>query len=84
MNKADRQAYGIGTSEVIANTALRSNKNYQLIYFIENSVIAAITAPQMTNAASLVGKTFLAGAQLLTNVTAFQLTSGTCIAYDAQ
>lgn len=78
-----QQSFGVDVSaEVIANTTARTAKNYQLIYFVENTVIAAITAPKLTGAASLVGKTFAAGSQLCTQVTAITLTSGTCIAYD--
>jgi hypothetical protein len=84
MTQAERQSFGIGKGEYIADTAARNGKNYQVLQMIESTVIAAITAPQLTGAASLVGKTLPAGLQIHTNVTALTLTSGSCIAYDAQ
>lgn len=78
-----RQSFGLVPAEVIANTVARTSKNYQMLYIIEDTVIASLTAPNLTNASSLAGKTLPAGMQLSTNITAITLTSGTCIAYNS-
>ena len=64
----------------IFTTAAQTSKNYYAIYFVQESVISAITAPEVTNASALV-TTIPAGMTLFMRVTSITLTSGLAIGY---
>ena len=73
--------------DVITTTAM-SAKDYYCIYFPVESVVASITAPNVTAAAgstvASLHTTFAAGTTLFLNVTAITLTSGVGICYYEQ
>jgi hypothetical protein len=70
------QADGV---EVFTTTA-QTGKDYYAIYFVQESVISAITSSQATNVAALV-TTIPAGMTLFMSVQSITLTSGLAIGY---
>ena len=64
----------------IFTTVAQTSKDYYAIYFVQESVISAITAPEVTNASALV-TTIPAGMTLFMRVTSITLTSGLAIGY---
>ena len=65
----------------IFTTVAQTSKDYYAIYFVQESVISAITAPEVTNASALV-TTIPAGMTLFMRVTSITLTSGLAIGYN--
>ena len=70
------QADGV---EVFTTTA-QTGKDYYAIYFVQESVISAITSSQAANVAALV-TTIPAGMTLFMSVQSITLTSGLAIGY---
>lgn len=68
---------------VVVNTATVTG-DFGCIDCIADTVIATINAPQLSNAAALVGVTLTDGTKIFTNVLSFSLTSGKVIAYRRQ
>lgn len=62
-----------GTDEVTGS--------FGAIVVLNDSVIAAITAPNVDNSDGLVGKVLFAGTQILATITSITLTSGVVQAY---
>ena len=79
-NELLREQLGKGTVEVFTTTA-QTGKDFYAIYFVQESVISAITAPEVVNASALV-TTIPAGMTLFMRVTAITLTSGLAIGYN--
>jgi hypothetical protein len=75
----NEQLGGLGGVEVFTTTA-QTGKDYYAIYFVQESVISAITMANSTGSAALV-TTIPAGMTLFGNTTAITLTSGLAIAY---
>jgi len=71
---------GKGSGTEVFTTTAQSSKDFYAIYFVQESVISAITAPEVTNASALV-TTIPAGMTLFMRVTAITLTSGLAIGY---
>ena len=69
-----------GGTEVFTTTA-QSSKDFYAIYFVQDSVISAITASGVTNAAALI-TTIPAGMTLFMRVTSITLASGLAIGYN--
>jgi|TARA_R110000803_G_scaffold192999_1_gene255903 hypothetical protein len=64
----------------IFTTAAQTSKDYYAIYFVQESVIAAITMTNSTGSSNLL-TTVPAGMTLFGQTTAITLTSGLAIAY---
>ena len=75
----NEQLGGLGGVEVFTTTA-QTGKDYYAIYFVQESVISAITVTNSTGASNLV-TTIPAGTTLFMNTTAITLTSGLAIGY---
>tara|TARA_R100000541_G_C1873036_1_gene81145 strand:- start:475 stop:738 length:264 start_codon:yes stop_codon:yes gene_type:complete len=75
----NEQLGGLGGVEVFTTTA-QTGKDYYAIYFVQESVISAITMANSTGAEALV-TTVPAGMTLFGNTTAITLTSGLAIGY---
>lgn len=75
----NEQLGGLGGVEVFTTTA-QTGKDYYAIYFVQESVISAITMANSTGSAALV-TTIPAGMTLFGNTTSITLTSGLAIAY---
>jgi len=75
----NEQLGGLGEIEVFTTTA-QTGKDFYAIYFVQESVISAITMTNTTGASSLV-TTIPAGMTLFGNTTAITLTSGLAIGY---
>ena len=75
----NEQLGGLGGVEVFTTTA-QTGKDYYAIYFVQESVISAITMANSTGSAALV-TTIPSGMTLFGNTTAITLTSGLAIAY---
>ena len=75
----NEQLGGLGGVEVFTTTA-QTGKDYYSIYFVQESVISAITMANSTGASNLV-TTIPAGTTLFMNTTAITLTSGLAIGY---
>ena len=69
-----------GGTEVFTTTA-QSSKDFYAIYFVQDSVISAITASGVTNVAALI-TTIPAGMTLFMRVTSITLASGLAIGYN--
>ena len=65
----------------IFTTAAQTSKDYYAIYFVEESVISALTMTNSTGSSNLL-TTVLAGMTLFGKITAITLTSGLAIAYN--
>jgi hypothetical protein len=72
---------GKGGGNEVFTTAAQTGKDWYCIQFPVDSVIASITAANMTNEAALVGLNLPAGTTLFMRFTAIQLTSGVGIGY---
>ena len=72
---------GKGGGNEVFTTAAQTGKDWYCIQFPVDSVIASITAANMTNEAALVGLTLPAGTTLFMRTTDIQLTSGVGIGY---
>jgi len=77
-NELLRDALGKGKCDVI-NAAV-TGKDYYALHFITDTVVTAITAPNLTNADRL-QVTIPAGTVLFTNVTELTVSSGLVIGY---
>lgn len=75
----NEQLGGQGEIEVFTTTA-QTGKDFYAIYFVQESVISAITMANTTGASNLV-TTIPAGMTLFGNTTAITLTSGLAIGY---
>ena len=75
----NEQLGGLGSIEVFTTTA-QTGKDFYAIYFVQESVISAITMANTTGASPLV-TTIPAGMTLFGNTTAITLTSGLAIGY---
>lgn len=75
----NEQLGGLGGVEIFTTTA-QTGKDYYAIYFVQESVISAITMANSTGAEALV-TTIPAGMTLFGNTTSITLTSGLAIAY---
>jgi hypothetical protein len=75
----NEQLGGLGEIEVFTTTA-QTGKDFYAIYFVQESVISAITMTNTTGASNLV-TTIPAGMTLFGNTTAITLTSGLAIGY---
>ena len=75
----NEQLGGQGEIEVFTTTA-QTGKDFYAIYFVQESVISAITMTNTTGASNLV-TTIPAGMTLFGNTTAITLTSGLAIGY---
>ena len=75
----NEQLGGLGEIEVFTTTA-QTGKDFYAIYFVQESVISAITMANTTGASNLV-TTIPAGMTLFGNTTAITLTSGLAIGY---
>jgi len=75
----NEQLGGLGEIEVFTTTA-QTGKDFYAIYFVQESVISAITMINTTGASNLV-TTIPAGMTLFGNTTAITLTSGLAIGY---
>jgi len=75
----NEQLGGLGSIEVFTTTA-QTGKDFYAIYFVQESVISAITMTNTTGASNLV-TTIPAGMTLFGNTTAITLTSGLAIGY---
>ena len=71
---------GKGAGTEVFTTAAQTGKDFYCIHFPVESVIASITAPEVTNASAL-ATTMAAGTQLFMRVTEITLTSGIGIGY---
>lgn len=71
---------GKGAGTEVFTTAAQTGKDFYCVYFPVESVIASITAPEVTNASAL-ATTIPAGTQLLMRITSITLTSGIGIGY---
>ena len=76
----NEQLGGLGSIEVFTTTA-QTGKDFYAIYFVQESVISAITMTNTTGASNLV-TTIPAGMTLFGNTTAITLTSGLAIGYN--
>ena len=75
----NEQLGGLGGVEIFTTTA-QTSKDYYAIYFVQESVISAITMANSTGSSALV-TTIPAGMTLFGNTTSITLTSGLAIAY---
>jgi len=75
----NEQLGGLGEIEVFTTTA-QTGKDFYAIYFVQESVISAITMTNTTGASNLI-TTIPAGMTLFGNTTAITLTSGLAIGY---
>ena len=75
----NEQLGGLGSIEVFTTTA-QTGKDFYAIYFVQESVISAITMANTTGASNLI-TTIPAGMTLFGNTTAITLTSGLAIGY---
>ena len=75
----NEQLGGQGEIEVFTTTA-QTGKDFYAIYFVQESVISAITMTNTTGASNLV-TTIPSGMTLFGNTTAITLTSGLAIGY---
>lgn len=75
----NEQLGGLGSIEVFTTTA-QTGKDFYAIYFVQESVISAITMTNTTGASNLI-TTIPAGMTLFGNTTAITLTSGLAIGY---
>lgn len=75
----NEQLGGLGGVEIFTTTA-QTGKDYYAIYFVQESVISAITMANSTGSSALV-TTIPAGMTLFGNTTSITLTSGLAIAY---
>ena len=75
----NEQLGGLGSIEVFTTTA-QTGKDFYAIYFVQESVISAITMTNTTGASNLV-TTIPSGMTLFGNTTAITLTSGLAIGY---
>lgn len=71
---------GKGSGTEVFTTTAQASKDFYAIYFVTESVISAITAPEVVNASALVTQ-IPAGMTLFMRVTAITLTSGLAIGY---
>ena len=76
----NEQLGGLGSIEVFTTTA-QTGKDFYAIYFVQESVISAITMTNTTGASNLI-TTIPAGMTLFGNTTAITLTSGLAIGYN--
>lgn len=77
-NELLRDALGKGSADAI--NADVTDKDYYALHFITDTVVTAITAPKLADAARL-QVTIPAGTVLFTNVTALTVSSGLVIGY---
>mgnify|MGYP003132697079 FL=1 len=70
-----------GNTEVVTSAAAATSKDFYCVYFPVETVVAGITAADVTGFASL-QTTLPAGTTLFMNVTALELTSGIAICYN--
>lgn len=75
----NEQLGGLGGIDIFTTVA-QTGKDYYAIYFVQESVISAITMANSTGASNLV-TTIPAGMTLFGNTTAITLTSGLAIGY---
>tara|TARA_Y100001938_G_scaffold129935_1_gene185404 strand:- start:117 stop:404 length:288 start_codon:yes stop_codon:yes gene_type:complete len=71
---------GKGSGTEVFTTAAQTGKDFYCVYFPVESVIASITAPEVTNASAL-ATTVPAGTQLLFRITEITLSDGIGIGY---
>ena len=71
---------GKGRDTQVFTTTAQTGKDFYAIYFVQESVINAITMANTTGAAALI-TTIPAGMTLFGNTTAITLTSGLAIGY---
>ena len=75
-----RELLGKNAFTQVFTTAAQTGKDFYCIYFVQESVISSITAPEVIGESAL-QTTIPAGTQLLMRVTDITLSSGLAIGY---
>lgn len=78
----EKQSFG-QAGAVFVNTTAATTGEFCAIQVISSAVFSALTWPELTGTASLLGTTIPAGTVIFGQISAFTLTSGAVLAYKA-